>query len=339
MSVLFRKFGLPQILFAADSGAGASAGGAPSPSSPAGGGGGSTPTSPSSSPAPSSAPSSAPSAPSAAPSGVPSQPSFDFDEIFSDPSSVPPPVPAATPPTPAQPPQSPPVQQAPAVPAAPSAPQQPSAGMSGGQPGFDYLNPLALAGALVENEQAAVDYVAQSMFSLSAADVQAFEADVVGYVPKLLAKAFVRSQQNMLEQMGKLVPHMIQQHMTSMRAGLAGQKEFFARWAPLGLDPGTHSDLVMRLASQYRQLNPHVPKAQMIEALGPIVMMAAGVAPRPGAPQNGGAMHQAARTMNPPAFVPAGGGSAQVPNGPAVGSPIESLMDMMFVSGAEAPGG
>lgn len=310
-------------------------GGSSAPASGSGGGGGSASSAPS---APSSAPSS-PSGGSPSPAESPAgaegaQPNdtfsgdFSFDSIFSDgPEGSPPPsggeAPAAVPPTAppptAQPPAAAaPVAEAPVAPgaepkAAAEAPAAPGASPPPAPPvQLDPFNPGQLAQHLLSVEAQATDFVANQMFALTPEDREAIETDVIGHIPKLLARVFVKSQQNVLQQLDRLIPTMVQRHTDAMRRNMEGESKFYARWPNIGRE---HASVVNNLAVAYRQMHPSATLDQMIEDIGPFVMMQARIAPSAaGAPTAGQPARQAAAAANgrppqPAPFVPAGSGS------------------------------
>lgn len=312
-----------------------SEGGASAPSS----GSSSTSTaSPSSSSlsAPNSTPSggaAAPASTSAPPSPSPSQPSgpgsvqsqsespsvsdpstFNFDEIFRTEEAAPvvaPPVVAPvvpkgpvaeTPPVAAEAPKQVDQQQAPAAPQVATATPSPQ----GESPPPSPADPASMARLLVTNEQAAIDYMAANEFALSAAEIEALETDAVGMIPKLLARAVVRSQAMTLQHLARSVPAMFQQFLTTMKATSEGEGAFYARWP--SLKSPTHGELIKRVAQTYRIANPTVPREQMIEEVGAMVMQLAKLPqPQVAATSNG------SRPPQPSPFVPAGAGSVTAP--------------------------
>ncbi len=317
-------------------------GGGTPPATPSGG----APPTPSATPsaAPSSAPSPSPTstpAPSPAAGGVgeTGATELDFSSIFGDgpepaPGATPAATPIATPPTPAAAPQPPPVGAEPPKPAAtpkpePVAPAVPSptvtpppgAPPTAAAPTLDPYDPLALASELSKNEAMATEHVANTLFKLSAEDVEALEANVVETVPKLLARAFVKSQMVLLRQMGQMVPVMMQRQNKAIERNEKNSEAFYSRWPDI--KKAEHGDLVNSYGAVYRQMHPDATKEQMIEILGPMVMMAAKIVPSgpSAAPKANGnpvaTPTTAGRPPQPPPFVPATGGGAEVaPTGP-----------------------
>jgi hypothetical protein len=159
---------------------------------------------------------------------------------------------------------------------------------------------------MADNEPAIVDHLAKTVFALSPEDIEALETSVVDTVPKLLAKVFVKANQNMFAQLSKTVPLMVQRHMEDTKRRTTSETGFYSRWPDL--KPDVHGNLINRLAATYRELNPSVPTAQMIEELGPLAMLTAKVVPKaPGAPVTNGV-----RPPSAPPFVPALAGTAAI---------------------------
>jgi hypothetical protein len=115
------------------------------------------------------------------------------------------------------------------------------------------------------------------MFKLSPEEIEALETNTVEAVPKLLAKSFVKMQQNMLSQMARMIPGMMQKQTVMMQRHGENEQKFYARWPDLKKD--VHGEKVMQYAAVYRQMNPQATLEQMIDAVGPMVMMASGVVP------------------------------------------------------------
>jgi hypothetical protein len=285
-----------------------------------------------------------PSVPSADGSGE----AFDFSSIFEGPVDAPP---AAAPGSSggSAAPSAPPASAAPAVvpPQVPAGaepaaqpPVQPQPGSSearpgeGGQPpagtppasdqspGIDPYDPLALSNHIRANEAAMIEHAAKDMFALSPEDVQALETDAVGTVPKLFAKAWVRTQANMLMQMGQMVPEMIRRATHQLQVHNKNEESFYTMWPQIKRDQ--HGELVTRYARTYRMMYPQATKEQMMADVGPMVLMAAKIpftaspngAPASAHPTTPGA-NGAHRPPQPQPFVPAAPGPA------ASGSPQE----------------
>jgi hypothetical protein len=209
---------------------------------------------------------------------------------------------------------------------APGQGQQPP-GTPEGVPQLDPYNPGELGDRLTQHEGEAIGHLAETVFKLSPQEIEALETDVVGTVPKLLAKAFVKSQQVTLNQMARMLPVMIQRQTVALKQNAEHESRFYSRWPDI--KPDVHGQLVQRYAATYRKMNPQASADEMIEHLGPMIMMVAKITPSlqpagtaPGVvpanpmakPANAG---QAPNGRPPPpsAFVPAGAGpvSASTP--------------------------
>lgn len=320
-----------------------------------GGGGGSPPTSPSpSSPASSgnAGSSSAPGAPAPSPSGTPSaavvppnasdaktpaaEPdgSFNFDGIFSvDPEAElglsPKPDVAQQPaqqPQPLQQPEPgtpPPAQAAPTV--DPAAPATPSPGEPSPAPAP--MDAGMLAQGLMQHEAQAIEHLAAEAFKFSPEELQAIDTDVIGALPKLMAKVMVKTQAAMFSNMARLVPAMIQKHLESTAASTKAEDQFFGAFPALKEKP-EHKELVARLAKSYRAANPQVPREQMIKDVGIMAMHAAGLPlTASGAPANGKTNANglpAPLAPQPSPWQPAGAAPA-VASTPSEGSPWDIL--------------
>lgn len=174
--------------------------------------------------------------------------------------------------------------------------------------------PLKIAEGLLQHEAALTQHVAKELFKLSPEEVEALEANAVEAIPNLLAKGYVKSQYNLMRQLAQVVPAMIQKQTAVMQRVQDSQSRFYDRWKDAGIDRVKHGDLVTKYAMVYRQANPQATREQMIEDLGPMVIMAAKIAPPTPAPAGRGngqrAPAGAARPPQPPPFVPAVGGAA-----------------------------
>lgn len=221
------------------------------------------------------------------------------------PASGDPAVPPAqpTPQVPAAEPSAPPPSAEPPAPTpqAPTGQQEPSPPPSPAEPG-------RIAEQLAANEANLIEHLAAGDFALSKEDLEALEADAPAAVPKLLARTFVRAQVGALRQMQQIVPAMIQGQMRVMRENWKNEQAFYKRWPDI--DAVKHGPLVARYAQMYRQANPSAPMSQMIEELGPMVMVAGKITPAP-TPVNGAPL--AIRPPQPTPFKPAMGGPASPP--------------------------
>lgn len=263
----------------------------------------------------------------AAPSGG-SDSQYDFmNEVFGGPPSTPPApsaaptpaqaAPAATPaqaPAPAAAPQQ-PAQPAPAQPAQAPDPAQAQPGQVQQQPApsaqFDPADPVSLARGLVENYDAAVNHLATNVFAMTPQELDALEANVGGEVPRLLAKAVVYMQTQMLTQMGRIIPQMMQRQTEVTSRHSQNVNSFYQAWP--SIDRTKHDAHVRQIASTFRQLNPDVPTDKMIETIGPYILMQLGLPlvpmAKPGAPT---ARPAAVRQNGSQPFQPAAPGAVTV---------------------------
>lgn len=257
--------------------------------------------------------------------------SMDFQSIFDGPSDTVFPgseAPATPAPAVATPAATAPVVPAPAQPAAPATAQPPAdpaaAPGDGGQqpaatppasgqsPALDLYDPAVLAQGILSNEQATIDHVAATMFALTPEEVQALETDTVGTVQKLCARTFVKTNANMLMQLSKLIPTMIQRGLADTRRATTNEDSFYAAWPQI--DRNVHRDLVNRYGVAFRQMNPNTTKEEMINLLGPLIMMAAKI-PFTGQPTP---QAQPAASVHPVAGNPVANGVRPPPQSPFV---------------------
>lgn len=212
----------------------------------------------------------------------------------------------------------PPAQQPPVAPAAvvPPSPSTSAPAVGAVSPHLDTTDPAAMATLLRQNEKALVDAIASTQFALSPEDVEAYETDPSKFAATMAAKTFVRVQTAMMNQLAQMLPRAIERHLAVTNVAKKNEEEFFAAWPQL--DAAKHRETVMTYAKLYRAQNPGKSKAEMIQALGPVVMMAAGVplaAVAPVAPNGGPVAHSGngVRPPQPSPFVPAVGGPAAPP--------------------------
>lgn len=319
---------------------------------PATGGGGSTTGSTSSaagsgvadaSPSASGAPpsSSASGSPSAPPNATPNTPdsgeaeaSVNFDDLFGgtspDAGAEPSPPAGAQPKTPdaAQPPA------AGAEPAAPVEAQRPASAEpappspQATSPSLSPADPQALAHALIQHEAQAIEHLAASQFQLTQAEVEALENDVVGTLPKIMAKVAVKVQQMTFANFARIVPAMLSQHTATTARSKENEDAFFSAWPTL--NKASHGSEITRIAKAYRAAHPQASREQMFQDVGMMVSMAMKVPlPQPGAqparaasPPNGHAL-PGTRTQPSP-WQPAGA-TAAMGASPSDGNPFDFL--------------
>lgn len=337
-----RKIGFPQILFAPD-GDGSSGGGTSTGATGAPAGGGSEPpTAPSSTTPSGASPSPSPTSPSGAatspdggasvspPSPAPAPPtsartpigsSFEFldesdddvDELTELASPAAPAAPAPAQPVTAPAPAATPAQAAPAqAPTTPAA--TPAPGPQEATPPIPSpAEPHKIAEQMQANFDALADHMAANEFKLSEADVEALETDAPAHIPKIMARLYMKTQINMMQQLARIVPEMYQRFTAVTARNEKNEGKFYTRWPSINREQ--HGDTVKRLANTYRQMNPAATLEQMIEDLGPIVMMTAKIPLNaPPAANGSGIPAVAPPTRTPPSpFKPAipGSGASQ----------------------------
>lgn len=278
-------------------------------------------------PAPSS-PSGAPTTPaSESPEALPDDPFSGFGQEQTDEPDLPvvETKPAAAPAKPAVvDPKAPPA--APAAPAAPqalptpAAPAQPAAGpQEASQPQIPSpAEPQKMSQAILSNLDDFANHLAATPeFAMSPEDIEAFNSDVSTALPKFAARVYLRAQASALNQMERVVPAIIEKYMKVSKAREESSGKFYSRWPQV--DRAKHGGIVDRMAQTYRKENPSASLEQMVEDLGPYVLMAAKV-PHVGAAPNGSQQAQPHPASNPMAR-PAGNRPPQSPFVPAVGGP------------------
>lgn len=211
-------------------------------------------------------------------------------------------IPVEAPPAPAQEAVVPPVEQAqPPVSQPQVQPQaaQPPAPPTDQSPSLDPADLGTLARSMQMNEAALVEALLPR-FQLSAEDVKAIDEDFATAIPKLMAKTFLFSQQNMLQLMEAAIPRIVNQHAMARATKEGNEKTFYGKFPQLS--PDKHAQDVMTVARIYRQQNPHATREQAMDYVGRMVMTMHGLA----------AQATAAPAARPAPFVPAHGGGGNV---------------------------
>lgn len=166
---------------------------------------------------------------------------------------------------------------------------------------------------MLRNEAALVDHMATNDFALSQQDIEALETDAPAHIPKLLARAYVKTMANTMAQMNRVIPAMVQKITAVQKRNTENEGKFYSRW-PM-IDRAQHGETVARLARTYRQMNPSASLDQMVEELGPVVMMTAKIPLSATAVASNGAAAPPTRTP-PQGFRPALPGTTAPPNAP-----------------------
>jgi hypothetical protein len=148
---------------------------------------------------------------------------------------------------------------------------------------------------------------------MSQQELEALETNVGAEVPRLLAKAVVYMQAQVLTQMGRIIPQMLQRHNEVTSRHTTNVDSFYSAWP--SIDRTKHDAQVRQIAQTFRQLNPDIPTAQMIETIGPYVLMQLGLPLVPMAKAGPGPARTAAAKPNgtqPTHFQPAAPGAVTV---------------------------
>jgi hypothetical protein len=171
--------------------------------------------------------------------------------------------------------------------------------------------PLRVAQSLEGNFDTLVAHLSQNEFALSQQDIEALETNAPAHIPTIMARLYMKSQINMYKQVAQIIPAMVARIGEVQKRNGTNEAKFFEKWPDL--KPDLHGDIVRKYARVYRQANPQTTLDQMIEELGPMVMVAAKVQPSQHA--NGGGTQQ---TQQPP-MRQRGGARPPTPFKPALG--------------------
>lgn len=210
-----------------------------------------------------------------------------------------------------------PVQSAPAPQAQPV--QQPTGAAEGQAPegggARRIYTPAELAQQLGANKDTMIDALAAQKFQLTPAEIQAFEVDALGSLPKLMAKVYFEATVNGLQQLANMVPRMVEHVANERLAENSAEQDFHKEWPNIDRNNPVHMRTVTQLSQSFRQMNPNASIADAVKYVGMAATtflglqmpQKAGNGTRPG---NGAAPAR----RNPP-FAPASGGRAQPPAG------------------------
>lgn len=197
---------------------------------------------------------------------------------------------------------------APAAPAAPAA--QPPASAAAAPTAEA---PQSTAEARPVTAEAILDAIAKDgpgfiealapQFAVSPELALELEADYAAAVPKLLANVYMKSTATAVDYIQRLVPAMIERHLTNARVHQEAEAEFFGQFP--GLTKAKHGADIVSMAGAFQASNPKISKADMFQLVGAAVMAKHGVVggQRPAAP---------AAHVPTPAFTPAGSGPTTV---------------------------
>lgn len=197
-----------------------------------------------------------------------------------------------------QPPQ--PVQQQPAQQVPPQGgPQAQTAQPSSSSP----AEPQDLVQAIEQNREALVQALAQDAFGLSKEEVEAIETDVIGNLPRVQAKVYLKAVQTTHKLINTLVPQLVQQVLNANKAKDETEAAFYGRFK--GLDKAKHHGDVLQFATTLRQVNPQITQDELWSMVAASVAAKHGLASVMGAAApsaNGGT---APRLPQQEPFVPA----------------------------------
>jgi hypothetical protein len=157
--------------------------------------------------------------------------------------------------------------------AQPSPEIAPAASPEGTSVAQDPSQPASIAEmiqAASQHHDQLVEALAKQTFAFSPADVEELEANAVGAMPKLLAKAHLKSQVSTLQMMQNLVPQLIQKEVHRMFQ-MARAEDTFYKGFPELADQKFRGD-IMTAAKAIRAMNPKMPNDQLIMMAGNMVM-------------------------------------------------------------------
>lgn len=207
-----------------------------------------------------------------------------------------------------------------AAPPAPADTQKPDATAKPPEPGPQRTTPQLpspaephrIAEALQAEAPALIEHLAANDFVMTKEDIEALETDMPAALSKFAAKVYHKMAVNMMNQLARTIPAMTSQMAEQRERTQKRQSEFYKAWPDL--NPEKHGALVNRYARIYRDANPSATFEQMVQDLGPMVMIGAKVVP--GSSQQP-VQPQAAPTRTngrpPSPFRPAMGGPASPP--------------------------
>lgn len=178
------------------------------------------------------------------------------------------------------------------------------------EPDSGPLGALDLAKQLQENKAKMIDALASERFQLSKEEQDALEEDAVAAIPKLLARAMIETSTVALNQIGTLVPQMIQQHMALSQATSAAEEKFYGMFDQL--DKEKHGEDVQAFAQSFRASSPQIDQDSLFSMVGAAVMAKHGIKPEAKASNGDGEQPNTPPKPKSKPFVPAQQGAAVV---------------------------
>ena len=195
---------------------------------------------------------------------------------------------------------------APTAPAAPAAqPQAPAAAVTAEPPASTEAHSVtaeAILDAIAKDGPGFIEALAPQ-FAVSPELALELEADYAAAVPKLLANVYMKSTATAVDYIQRLVPAMIERHLTNARVHQEAESEFFGQFP--GLSKAKHGADIVSMAKAFQASNPRMSKSDMFQFVGAAVMAKHGIAggQRPAVP---------AAHVPQPAFTPAGSGPSTI---------------------------
>jgi hypothetical protein len=161
-----------------------------------------------------------------------------------------------------------------------------------------------------------IDALAAQKFQLTPAEIQAFEVDALGSLPKMMAKVYFEATVNGLQLLANMVPRMVEHVANERLAENAAEGDFHTEWPNIDRNNQVHMRTVAQLAASFRQMNPSASQADAVKYVGMAATSFLGLQmpqKNNGAGQRPG--NGAAPVRRNPPFAPASGGRAQPPAG------------------------
>jgi hypothetical protein len=188
--------------------------------------------------------------------------------------------------------------------------QQAPSAQAAEPPSSSPAEPPDLVAAIDANRDALVGQLAQEVFALSKEDVDALETDVVGSLPRMQARVFLKAVQTTHNLIHQLVPQLIERHLNAVKTRDEVENAFYGKFS--GLKKAEHHKDVIAFAQTLRQVNPAITQDELWSMVAASVQakygLAAAVAAQQAAAQTNGARPPARPPQQEP-FVPARAGA------------------------------
>lgn len=203
-----------------------------------------------------------------------------------------------------------PQEQAPAQEPAPKEGQPPAQ-----EPAKPTKTPEQFAQEYRENRERGIKDLAEKHYKLPKEMADKLDPETAEIIPQLMSKVYYDSVEATTNALVQQLPTFIANVMQQHQAVQAAEKQFYESWPDL--DAQKDREVVMRLATGYRQAHPQATVEQFIQEVGAMSMLAL---KRQGTQQQEQQEKPAAngapvrKPQGKPAFKPAG---TQAPTGPA----------------------